>query len=63
MKLKEYYEKGNFRNRADLARFLGVHPSLVTRWLNGDRAISKEKAVLIEKKTQGKVSLRDCIIH
>ena len=61
MKLREYFEKEKFRNQRDFARFLGVDPAQLNRWLTGRRGISKKAALLIFEKTKGKVSLRDSI--
>jgi len=61
MKLKSYYIRENFKNQGEFARFLGVSQSLVSLWFKGHRKISRDQAVNIYRKTNGKVSLREML--
>jgi DNA-binding transcriptional regulator YdaS (Cro superfamily) len=57
MKLSDYLsERGS---RAALAKKLGVAPSMVTQWANGDRDVPPSRCASIEEATGGKVTRRD----
>jgi DNA-binding transcriptional regulator YdaS (Cro superfamily) len=43
----------------ELARALGVHPSLVSQWKTGRRRVSADTAVRIERATHGAVTRFD----
>ncbi len=69
MKLKEFT---SINSQRLLAHKVGVHPSLVCQWLSGKTAITAEKAIQIERATNGAVTreelrpdifLRDGISH
>jgi DNA-binding transcriptional regulator YdaS (Cro superfamily) len=53
MGLKEYLET---TTQADIARLLGCSQGLVSQWLSGVQRVTAERAVQIEKVTDGKVT-------
>lgn len=52
MKLKQYTE---LHSQSALAKLLGVAPSFVNQWVNGDRPVPIPTCVLIEQATNGAV--------
>lgn len=57
MKLKDYLQ--TYETNADLARKLGVAPSLVSQWKNGTRPVPTERMTDIEIATSGAVTRKD----
>lgn len=58
MTLSDYLKAERGRTN-QLAALLGVSASLVTQWANGNKAVSAERAVDIERATGGVVGRRD----
>jgi DNA-binding transcriptional regulator YdaS (Cro superfamily) len=58
MNLKTYISVG-YGKAMELASELGIHPSYLSQMINGDRAISPERCVAIEKATNGAVTRKD----
>lgn len=58
MTLSDYLKAERGRTNA-LAALLGVSGSLVTQWGNGNKGVSAERAVDIERATDGEVTRRD----
>jgi DNA-binding transcriptional regulator YdaS (Cro superfamily) len=56
MNLKKYLETST---QTELAEKLGVSQGLVSQWVNGDTAITAEKAIAIEVATEGAVTRSD----
>lgn len=53
MKLSEYLAT---TSQAELGSLLNVSQSVVSQWLRGETRITAERAIQIEKATNGKVS-------
>lgn len=53
MKLSEYL---GTTSQAELGSLLNVSQSVVSQWLRGETRITAERAIQIEKATNGKVS-------
>lgn len=58
MTLSDYLKAERGRTNT-LAALLGVSGSLVTQWANGNKGVSAERAVEIERATAGTVTRRD----
>lgn len=58
MTLSDYLKAERGRTNT-LAALLGVSGSLVTQWANGNKGVSAERAVEIERATDGAVTRRD----
>ena len=42
-------------NQSVLARGIGCTPQLISRWVNGERTITAERAIAVERFTKGEV--------
>ncbi len=58
MDLKSYISSG-YGKAKELASEIGVHPSFLSQMVGGDRSISPERCVLIERATNGAVTRKD----
>lgn len=52
--IRQYMEKHNLSQRS-FAVLVDVTQSMVSQWMSGERPISAERAVIIEKKTRGAI--------
>lgn len=58
MNLKSYISSG-YGKAKELAAEIGVNPSFLSQMAGGDRAVSPEYAVAIERATKGAVKRKD----
>lgn len=45
----------------ELSKMIGVSENLIYRWRNGDRNITSEHALLLDKITHGKVPIKELL--
>lgn len=58
MKLKEYLDENGIKNEF-FAKKIGVTKSTLSTWINNKCFPRREKIILIEKETNGKVKAKD----
>jgi DNA-binding transcriptional regulator YdaS (Cro superfamily) len=59
MNPKEYFSTQPKGRQAEVAKGMGVSPSMMSQMVNGDAPISPERAVQFEQLTNGQVSRKD----
>lgn len=59
MNLNEYLRNASAKSAADVAREVGVSPSVVYQWRAGIRPVPVERCAVVERATDGAVTRRD----
>lgn len=59
MSPKEYFSIQPKGRQAEVAKGMGVSPSMMSQMVNGDAPISPERAVRFEQLTHGQVTRKD----